>query len=290
MGRDIKFIRHMRMDMKHLKNIFSILQPRLSHHHDFGSVLKMYNKNDLSGAYASLCKVMENDNCWSKNGDVYTLWAELEILANHDPQKALEHLEKAKQFDRSEMGYYYNVYAKALWENGEHEKAIKYFDKGVVADPSVLQLSNLAWAYSFMRDKRAISVWQRVLEKDPENCFAHIFIGWEAAKSGDRDEALLMAKKAEKLNPSIGELPEIGRIYLELGEFQFALEKYVEAKRLGYDEDKEGILDAAIAECYISLGDATEAHKYIQFALQLDPKNEYVKEIWHDYQEKFGDQ
>ena len=272
-----------------LKRILSKLFPKLLQHHDFGSVLRMYDQGDFSGAYASLCKVMENETIWSKDGDVYSLWAKLELLANHNPRKALEHLEKAKQLNCPSIGYYYVVYAEALWDEGEHEKAIQYFEKGVVEDPNASHLGDLAWAYSFMRDKRAISVWQRVLEKDPESCLAHTFIGLEAARSGDRDKALLMAKRAEKLNPSIGELYDIGTVYHELCEFQSAINKYLEAKRLGYDEDKEGLLNAAIADCYISLGDSTEAQKYIQCAMRRYPENEYVKEIWHEYKEKFGE-
>lgn len=272
-----------------IKRIFSRFCTKLQKHHDFGDVLKMYKKGDLNGAYINLCKVMENETCWSKDGNVYTLWAELEIQANHNPRKALKLLEKAKQLKCSAMGYYYVVYGMALWEKGEHEKAIHFFETSVEEDPSVMHLRDLAWAYSFMRDKRAINAWQKVLEKDLENCFAHTFIGWEAAKSGDRDKALLMVKKTEKLNPSIDDLPEIGRVYHELDEYQSAINKYLEAKKLGYDKDKVGKLNAAIADCYISLSDANAAKEYIQSALKCEPNDDYVKEVWNEYQERYGE-
>jgi tetratricopeptide (TPR) repeat protein len=144
------------MAMVPLRGIFSKLFPKLLQTHDFGDVLTMYNKGDLGKAYIALCNVMKNETRWSKDGDVYTLWAELELLANHDPRKALEFLEKAQNIGCSEMGYYYNIYAEALWEAGEHEKALQYFEKSVATDPTVSHLRNLAWALSLKHDKRAM--------------------------------------------------------------------------------------------------------------------------------------
>lgn len=274
------------MAMIPLRGIFTKLLPKLLQIHDFGDVLTMYDKGNLSEAYTILCKVMENETQWSKDGDVYTLWAELELLANHNPQKALEFLEKAQQIGCSEMGYYYNIYAEALWEAGEHEKALQYFEKSVAADPTVSHLRNLAWALSLERDKRAMIVWQQVLEKDPKNCLAYTYMGLEAAKSGDRSKALLMSKKAEELQSSVEDAYEIGRFCHELEEYQTAIKKYLEAKELGYD--KEGVLYAAISDCYLSLREGSTAHKYVKLAIQSDPENEYVKEVLHEYQERFG--
>jgi tetratricopeptide (TPR) repeat protein len=112
-------------------------------------------------------------------------------------------------------------------------------------------------------------------------------MGWEATKSGDKNKALVMAKKAEELQSSFSDVYEIGRLYHELEEFQIAINKYIEAKKLRYDE--EGMLNAAISDCYLSLGDASAARKYVELAIQSDPENEYVKEVLHEYQEKFGE-
>ena len=111
-------------------------------------------------------------------------------------------------------------------------------------------------------------------------------MGWKAAKSGDRNKALLMAKKAEEFQSSFSDIFEIGLLYHELEEFQTAINKYLEAKKLGCGD--EGWLHAAISDGYLSLGDASAARKYVQLAMRSDPENDYVKEIWQEYQEKFG--
>lgn len=229
---------------------------------------------------------MENEPRWSKVGDVYTLWADLELLANHDPRKAIELLDKAQEIGCSQMAYYYAKRAEALWETGERNMALQCYERSVAADPCAFYLSNLARALSFLNNERALSVWQQVLEEAPKNCLAHTYIGWEAAKSGDRDKALLMAKKAEELQSSIRDVCEIGRLYYELEEFQAAINKYLEAKKLGYYE--EGVLYAAIADCYLSLGDASAAQKYAQWAMRIEPENDYVKDVWREYKERFG--
>lgn len=246
----------------------------------------MYEKDNFGEAYAVLRDVMENEPRWSKVGDVYTLWADLELLANHDPRKAIELLDKAQEIGCSQMAYYYAKRAEALWETGERNMALQCYEKSVAADPCAFYLSNLARALSFLNDERALSVWQQVLEEAPKNCIAHTYIGWEAAKSGDRDKALFMAKKAEELQSSIRDVCEIGRLYYELEEFQTAINKYLEAKKLGYYE--EGVLYAAIADCYLSLGDASAAQKYAQWAMRIEPENDYVKDVWREYEEIFG--
>ena len=57
---------------------------------------------------------------------------------------------------------------------------------------------------------RAKDVGQGVLKEDPQDCLAHLGLALEAARSGDRDRAMLMTKKAEQLDPSAEELFQIG--------------------------------------------------------------------------------
>jgi hypothetical protein len=45
----------------------------------------------------------------------------------------------------------------------------------------------------------------------------------------------------------------------------------------------------SIAACYLSLGDAKLARKYVEWAMQCGPNDDYVKEVWHEYKERFGE-
>ena len=278
------------MAMIPIRRIFSKLFPKLLQTNGFKHVWAKYNKGHFGEAYALFRDVIENQPRYSKIGDIYILWADLELLANHNPHKAIELLDKAQEIgcSQSQMAYYYLKRAEALWETGERHMALQCHEKSVDADPCAFYLSNLARALSYLNDKRAMSVWQQVLEEDPKNSLAYTYIGWEAAKSGDRNKALLMVKKAEELQSSVRDVYEIGRVYHELEEFQTAINKYLEAKKLGCGD--EGWLYSAISDCYLSLGDASAARKYVQLAVQRDPENDYVKEVLHEYQEKFGDE
>jgi tetratricopeptide (TPR) repeat protein len=270
-----------------LKNIFSKLHPKPCQKYYFSDVLDMYHKRSYKNAYNALCDFLKNKPRLLKYGDVYTLWAELELLANREPCKAMKLLDKAQETGCSKMGYYYAILAQVLWEKKEYKTALQYFEKSVTIDPSLANVEGLATALSYMHGERAMSAWQQVLEKNPNNYFAYAYIEREAAKSGEKDKAILMAKKLEELHPSSAEeVEEIGRFYHELGEFQAAINKYLEAKNLGYNE--ESLLYAAIADCYMSLEECNQAKKYMELALKQDPENDYVKEAWKEYKEKFG--
>lgn len=243
----------------------------------------MYGKGQVRAAHAALSEMMQTDSRWSKDGDVYTLWAELELLANRDPRKALELLRKADEVGFSEKGYYYVVYAEALWDSGEHKTAIEYFERSVAADGGELHLTSFAQALSCARDERALDVWQEILQKDPRNCLAHIYVGFEAAISGDREKALFMAKCAGELQPSAEEAFDLARLYQDVREFKTAIDIYLKAEKLGYEE--LGPLHAAVADCYLSLGDVISGQKYAELGLRCSPENNYAKEVWGKYQE-----
>ena len=106
------------------------------------------------------------------------------------------------------------------------------------------------------------------LVQDPNNCSAHICLGIEAVKSGDRDKALDMVKRAENLSPTIRDYLDIGRLYFELEQFQDALNVLLDADKSGYEP--KGFLYSAIANCYCSLGDYGAAIEYSSRAIDLN--------------------
>jgi len=217
---------------------------------------------------------------------MYVWCADLELSVNDDVYKARQLLDKAGELGCHFMANYYSSFGYVLWRTGEPEKGLEYLEKSVSLDPRGTNLTTLGKVLSFDDDKRAISIWQRVLEQDPNNCSAHIYLGRESAKSGDRGKALLMIKRAERLNPTVINFVEIGGSYKELGEFQNALNAYFEANRLGYEP--KGPLYASIAVCYFSLGEKSLARKYAEWAIRYNPENDYVKEIWRELEERFG--
>ncbi len=170
------------------------------------------------------------------------------------------------------------------WDNfGEHEKGIEYLEKSVELEPIGNNLTTLGKLLSRDKDKRAADIWEKVLEEDPNSCLAHIYLAREEYNYGNREKAILMVEEAEQFNPTNRDYSEIGSLYFEMDEFQSALDAYFKADELG-DEPK-GSTYAAIASCYASIGDDVLAKKYIQWARQLNPENDYVQEIWKELKE-----
>jgi tetratricopeptide (TPR) repeat protein len=275
------------MAMTPLRRIFSKLCPKLRQKQTLREVLSMYDKGDFEKAHAALCKILDNQPQWSKNGGLNTLLADLELLINDDACKAIELLDRAREVGGADICYYYSVYGSAMLSIGNYKEAIKNLERSVALDPNVANLTMLAQALSKINDSREIDIWHKVLEKDPFNCLAHIYVGLEAAESGDRGKALLMAKRAEKLNPTVEDFFLIGILYHKLEEFQTAINTYLIANRLGYKD--KALLYAHIAACYLSLGDENIARKYAEWAIQFDPENDYVKEVWGECEEISGE-
>jgi len=238
----------------------------------------LYNEGAYQEAYAVLHDGMMKRPQSFNNGDLCILLADLELEANDDVRRAQELLDRAREVGYRATEYYYHVHGWAMLKTGKYEQAVHDYEQSVAIDPSVGNLAMLAQALSMSDDKRAMNLWKQVLEKNPNNCFTHIWIGFEASKAGDRGKALLMAKRAEKLDPSAPNLYEIGRLYLQLDDFQSAISSYLEAERRGYEP--KGPLYAGIAACYFGLGDNRTGRKYAEWAVRFNPEDDYVKEVW----------
>jgi len=253
----------------------------------FDDYFALYDKGAYQEAYDILREIMETQPRWSRVGQLYVWCANLELAVNDDVCKARDLLERARELGCSHMAPYYNTLGYVLWRTGDRDTGIQYLEKSVALHPSVFHLTSLGELLSADDDKRAIWIWRRVLQEDPMNCSAYIRLGEEAAKSGNTGQALLMAKRAEKLNPSVENLFDIGGLYHELGEYEIAVNKYLQANRLGYEP--KGPLYASIAASYLSLGEASMARKYAEWALRSNPENDYVKHIWREYEGRFGE-
>lgn len=261
-----------------LRRIISKFTAKPLQTHGLGEFWALYDKGAYQDAYAFLRDIMEKHPKCFDNGDLCILCADLELRVNDDVSRAQQLLDRACEVGHSVMEYYHNVNGNAMLKAGKYEEAVHDFEQSVAMDPSAPNLSMLAQALSRSDDAHGVTVWKQVLEKDPNNCFAHIGVGFEAAKTGDRGKALLMAKRVEKLTSSAHDISEIARLYYELDEFQSAINAYLDAERRGYEP--KGRLYAAIAACSFALGDNSTGRKYAEWAVRFDPEDNWVKEVW----------
>jgi len=266
-----------------LRRILSKFSAKPPQTHDPGDFLVLYNEGAYQEAYAALNDFMLKRPQSFNNGDLCILLADLELKANDDVRKAQELLDRAREVGYSPTDYYHNLRGWAMLKAGKYEEAVHDFEQSVAMDPSAANLTMLAQALSMSGDKRAMTVWKQVVGKNPNDCFAHIGIGFEDAKTGDRGKALLMAKRAEKLTSSAHDISEIARLYYELDEFQSAIDAYLDAERRGYEP--KGRLYAAIAACSFALGDNSTGRKYAEWAVRFDPEDNWVKEVWQTSEE-----
>ena len=242
---------------------------------DFDEYFALRRAGDYRAAYGVLARIIKDNPRWSRVGDLYVWCGELELLLNDDIHRALEYLERAGELGCRSTASYLRQHGYVLWRLGEREKGIQELEQCVELEPTIANLRTLGEVLSQEQDPRAFSVWQHLLEKDPRSSCAHAHVGREMARSGDRGKALLMIKRAEHLSPSVEDTIGIAGAYFELGEFQSAIEAYLEADRLGYAF--KGPLYAAVAECYFSIGDPETGQRYLRWAVRHDPEHDSVK-------------
>lgn len=244
---------------------------------NFDDYNALYEKKAYREAYTVLREIMEKQPRWSNVGDLYVKCANLELTVNDDVRKAGKLLDKARELGCINMVPYYRIRGYVLWRIGNHDTGAQCLEKSVELDPNVTNLVTFGELLSYDHDKRALWIWQRVLMQDPNNCSAHIYLGIEAIRSGDRDKALDMVKRAENLSSTIRDLVDIGRLYYELEQFQDALNMLLNANRHGYEP--KGFLYSAIAACYRSMGDCGAAIEYSSSAIDLNFDDDYAKDI-----------
>lgn len=255
---------------------------------DIDKCLALYHKGAYREAYAVLRGLLATQRHWSKAGakagDAYVLCASLELIINDDIAKAKELLETAVRSGCRDMASYHRIHGHVLWKAGEYQEGIRESDKSVALDPHIVNLTALGKMLSYEGDGRAADVWHRILEQQPENCIAYTYLGILAAKTGDREKALLVAKKAEELRPTVRDMEEIATLYAEAGEIHAALDKYLEVDRLS--SEPKGSRYAAIAVCHFELGNVREGCTFLERARRCSPDSIDVKTIWDRYRDR----
>jgi len=248
--------------------------------------MEMHRNGDFSGACKALRSATKEDAPWSAEmkADLHILWAQCQFYANRDVREALRLLAAAREMGCDEA-YYQAIKGEILWDSGERDAAVKAFEMSVAENPTAWYLTHLAWALSRLEDERAEGVWREVVKDDPANCVAHAYLGHEASRRGRRDEAVSMLKKAEELARTARDVFEVAALYHDLEDYEAAIQKYNRAEKL--DCPQKGMLYAAIASCYIALGDRKAARTYMLRAEQYDPEDNYVRETTQEYNKKW---
>jgi len=152
------------------------------------------------------------------------------------------------------------LYAIFLMSLGRHDEAIREMQSAEQLDPlSSNTQSNFGRVlYRARKYEEAIPHLKRALDLEPRNYSAYVRLGDVYAKLGRYDEALTMFEKAAQLRDDGMHAARIARVYALMG-------RQREARQI-LSGLKAGPFD--IAAAYVALGDADEAFKILEKAVE----------------------
>jgi tetratricopeptide (TPR) repeat protein len=124
---------------------------------------------------------------------------------------------------------------------GQHEEAIRLFDKSLAIEPTAEAYTYKGWAYSHMGDfRRAIEEAEKAIRLDPDFGNPYNDIGVYLVELGKEEEAVAYLERAMKAKRyCCYQFPHfnLGRIYLKRKEYDKAREEF--KKSLAIDPDYE---------------------------------------------------
>jgi tetratricopeptide (TPR) repeat protein len=274
-----------------IRNVLSRLAPDVGKsaelHRLSELMLTLRDEGRIGEAYQVFQEFVAKAPQLHQNGDFCVFQAEFELAANNDWQKAQEFIEKAERLDCERDWFYYKVHGDVMSCTGNLERAAADYQRSFDLDPDVSTLTSLAWVLSMSEDERVADVCEQILQEDPDNNCAYICLGRAAVRAGNRSRALSMVRSAEGSAESARDFFEVARLYHELREYGRAIDVYLKANKLGY-QDRAGLY-ASVSACHLSLGHVTEARRWSDLAVRLDPDEEYVQEVWRACNGQTGD-
>jgi len=202
--------------------------------------------------------------------DIGRLYCELEQF-----QDALNILLEADKGGYEPKGFLYSFIGACCRSMGDYDAAIDYTSRALDLNFDYDYAKEILLLYT--EEGKTCNIVRDLVEKHHDTCFASIILAQEAFKQKDSFEAYTMLSKARQLEPSPTEMYYIGRLYQYLGFFQEALDAYLNAGRMGYNDI--GDLYGAISCCYLHLQDFSKAAQYAIQAIEIDFHNDYAKDI-----------
>ena len=120
-----------------------------------------------------------------------------------DFDKAIYYGEKAVE-QSPNNAYAHGCLGMALRLNGQYDEAILRFEKALKLNPiKAIALQNgLAWAYLYSKQyEKAVSIWNKTLERNPDYLFAYMGLTMAYWVTGSEDQARQAAKNVLRINP-----------------------------------------------------------------------------------------
>jgi tetratricopeptide (TPR) repeat protein len=205
---------------------------------------------------------------------------------------------------------------KCYQVKGDLQTAVSYFEKAIEIRPRYWDYYNglgLCY-YTFAQYDRAAEMFRRVIELQPENYNGYNNLGAIYYLRGQYEDALAMHQRAIEIQPSEEAYSNLGTDYFYTGRYEEAVEAYKSAITVSPNNDlyyinlgdaylrqnrerdaaeqyekalqllveslrarqENAQLQSRLALCQAKLGRDDEAHKTIERALKIEPRNTTV--------------
>ena len=202
--------------------------------------------------------------------------------------EAIPLLEKAldEQPGKPEL---YLYLSNAFMDLDQYQRAADVLKKGIPLAPDRDDLMfSLAVVYEKQgRRDEMIEALKKTLELKPDNADALNYLGYTYAEKGERlDEAVSLIRRALLLKPGNGYiLDSLAWAYYQKGQFRDALGLMKKAVAKAREDDP--VMREHYGDIYFKLSQKDKAREQWLKSLELDPKNEKLKDKFK--QAGFGD-
>ncbi|HAJ78636.1 MAG TPA: hypothetical protein DCO75_02595 [Fibrobacteres bacterium] len=161
-----------------------------------------------------------------------------------------------------------------LLANGAYGEAITVFRKVVSKDPSNFEAqSNLAFAYlSSERYSNAVTEYKRALGLQPRNALCWQNMGFAYDKIGKRSNAIEAIHRSIELDPhNIDARMNLAAFHEDAKQYDKAIAEYEAVIQI--DGAHRGEAYSNISRCMLEKGNVAGARKYLNDALATNPEN-----------------
>ena len=242
-------------------SILKALQVRMTVTHDEFGI-----GTDNLEAYLKLLQAIHHAWRWNKDDMAFARRLYIEAIAS-DP-------EYAEAYTRLGWTHYHDVYLG--WSKTPKNslmRAEELAQKSISLNNSLPSAHSLiACIYLLKRQyEKAIAEGERAVALNPNSALENVLFGWILANAGKREEAILLYKKALRLNPypPTWYLSHLGQAYFLEGRYDEAVAVLTKATHRNPDIFYFYI---DLAAAYILLGHEEEARAAAAEILRLNPK------------------
>lgn len=184
--------------------------------------------------------------------------------------------EKIIEFSFKEKDKLFNIIGLSFFELKQYSKSIHYFLKSIELNPNSFEFfSNLASAYLKNGEfNKAEDSLKKSIKLNYKNLNSHLLLSKIYLANKNNDKAVNYLQSLEMHKDNVQLIFEIGRIYLEIRNYQESLNWFLKAKKMNPNSPS---IYNNLGVCYDNLNDKQNSLSSFKSALKLDPN--YIHSI-----------